>query len=130
MKQGDVFRREYVVTKKIYDGFIDLFNDRNPIHTDASFARSKGFQGQVMHGNILGGFLSHFIGECLPVKNVVIHSQEIKYLKPVSLGETLHFSATIREVFDSVGVIELGFEFANGEGTKLAKGTISIGVLP
>jgi 3-hydroxybutyryl-CoA dehydratase len=130
MNKGDTFKAEFRVTEKIYHGFMDLFSDRNPLHTDRAFARSKGFAAEVMHGNILGGFLSYFIGECLPVKSVIIQTQEIKYLKPVALGEALQFSAVIRDVFDSVGVVEFGFEFANSTGIKLAKGKVSIGVLP
>ena len=69
IKKGDNFEVEYQVTEKIYDGFIELFNDRNPLHTDEKFAMEKNFSGRVMHGAILNGFLSNFIGEQLPVKN-------------------------------------------------------------
>jgi len=130
VKQGDAFAREYRVTEKVYRGFIDLFGDRNPLHTNAEFARAKGFPSEVMHGNILGGFLSHFIGECLPTKHVIIHSQEIKYLKPVHLDDALAFTAEVKEVFESVGVVEFGFEFRNAAGVKAAKGKINIGILP
>ncbi len=130
MRKGDVFKQTFQLTEKIYRGFIELFSDRNPLHVDPVFARSKGFESTVMHGNILGGFLSYFVGECLPIKNVIIHSQEIKFLKPVSLNDTLLFSAVIRDVYDSVGVVEFGFDFTSGEGIKVAKGTVSVGVLP
>lgn len=129
MKQGDTYSVDFVLTEKIYRGFIDLFSDGNPLHTDCSFARDKGFAAEVMHGNILGGFLSYFVGECLPIKNVVIHSQEMNYLKPVYLNDVLCFSAVILEVFDSVGVLEFGFQFVNVGGIKVAKGKISVGIL-
>jgi acyl dehydratase len=38
------------------------------LHIDDDYARSKGFKQKVMHGNILCGFLSRFVGELLPVK--------------------------------------------------------------
>ena len=62
----------FIVSENIYKGFIQLFNDKNPLHVNDVFAIEKGFKEKVMHGNILNGFLSYFIGECLPVKNVVI----------------------------------------------------------
>ena len=83
MLKGDSFSKEFIIDNEIYIGFINLFKDRNPLHTDIAFAKEKGFNATVMHGNILGGFLSYFIGECLPEKNVIIHSQEIKYYNPV-----------------------------------------------
>jgi 3-hydroxybutyryl-CoA dehydratase len=130
MKKGDTFSHEFAVDERTYRGFIELFGDRNPLHTDAAFARSKGFAAEVMHGNILGGFLSFFVGECLPIKNVIIHDQQISFLKPISLNDKLQFTAVVRDVFDSVGVVELGFEFASETGVRLAKGKVSIGVLP
>ena len=90
-KEGDKFKKQFMVTKKTHSGFIALFKDRNPLHTDGAYARKKGFRGQVMHGNILGGFISYVVGECLPNKNVVINSQSINYRKPVYLNEKLFF---------------------------------------
>jgi len=69
MQQGDIYTHAFTVTPGVYDGFIQTFGDRNPLHTDGAFAVSKGFKGPVMHGNILNGFLSFFVGECLPLKN-------------------------------------------------------------
>ena len=67
-KIGDTFNEEFHVSDEIYAGFIQLFKDKNPLHTDQEIAIKKGFKGMVMHGNILNGFLSYFIGECLPTK--------------------------------------------------------------
>jgi 3-hydroxybutyryl-CoA dehydratase len=129
MIKGDKFTRTFVVTDKIYHGFIELFNDNNPLHTSAEFAAGKGFSGRVMHGNILGGFLSYFIGECLPVKNVIIHSQEIKYMNPVYMNDQLSFNAEISEVFESVKAVEFKFLFSKEDSVKVAKGKIQIGII-
>ena len=99
MKEGDIFLEEFSVAEKVYHGFIETFNDKNPLHTDVSFAQSKGYKGRVMFGNILNGFLSYFVGECLPIKNVIIHSQDIKYKKPFSNNFT--YLMVILETFVS-----------------------------
>ena len=90
MQKGDVFKTTFKVTEQVYNGFISLFHDKNPLHTNADFAIKKGFESRVMHGNILNGFVSYFIGECLPIKNVIIHTQEIKYVQPVYLNDELY----------------------------------------
>ena len=128
MKAGDEFRKEFVVTQKIYHGFRELFNDNNPLHVDAAFARAKGFDDIVMHGNILNGFLSYFIGECLPDKNVIIHSQEIKYSNPVYLNDKLIFTAKVEAIFESVRAVEIKFHFEKENALKVAKGKIQIGL--
>ena len=129
MKLGDKFDISFVVNEKVYRGFIDIFNDQNPLHTNSVFAQSKGFESEVMHGNILGGFLSYFIGECLPIKNVIIHSQDIKYHKPIYLNDQVIFKAEISEIFESVNAIEFKYFFENIQGLKLAKGKIQIGII-
>ena len=129
MQKGDVFEHTFVITEQIYKGFIDLFNDKNPLHTNAEFAADKGFESKVMHGNILNGFVSYFIGECLPLKNVIIQTQEIKYTKPVYLDDSLDFRAEIVDVFESVNMMEIKFFFKKQDGIKVATGKINIGII-
>jgi 3-hydroxybutyryl-CoA dehydratase len=129
MNLNDQFHLKTVVTEEIYQGFINLFKDKNSLHVDKDYANSKGFKDVIMHGNILHGFISYFIGECLPLKNVIIHSQEIKYYKPVFLNDILQFHAMVVDVVSSVNVFIFSFHFENQEKIKVAKGKIQIGVL-
>ena len=85
----DSFELDFFIDESIYNGFIQLFKDENPLHTKSEFAQNNGFKDKVMHGNILNGFVSFFVGERLPTKNVIIHSQEICYKNPVYLGVLL-----------------------------------------
>ena len=124
---GDVFEEVFKVTDEAYLGFIQTFKDKNPLHTDQKFAIDKGFKGKVMHGNILNGFLSYFIGECLPTKSVIIHSQEIKFKNAVYLNDELQFKAIITGVYESVNAIEFKYDFKNAEAKVVAKGIIQIG---
>ena len=128
-RQGDTFARDFVVTGEVYQGFIAAFGDRNPLHVDDAFAAAKGFRARVMHGNILGGFLSYFVGECLPTKEVVIHSQQIEFKRPVYLNDVLAFEARVEDVFESVGAVQFKFQFRNALAV-VARGELQIGVLP
>jgi 3-hydroxybutyryl-CoA dehydratase len=130
MQTGQTYQHSFTVSEPVYEGFINVFNDRNLLHTDAEFAVEKGFKGRVMHGNILNGFISYFVGECLPLKNVIIHAQSIKFSLPVYLGDELKFNAEITGVYESVHTYEFKFYFKNKEGKKVAKGEIQIGLLP
>lgn len=128
-RQDDLFKREFVVSDSIYSGFIAVFNDKNPLHADDRFAIKKGFKGRVMHGNILNGFLSFFIGECLPTKDVIIHSQEIVFKNAVYLDDRLDFEAQVIGVFESVQAVEFKFSFKNDAAKVVAKGKFQIGLL-
>jgi 3-hydroxybutyryl-CoA dehydratase len=126
---GNVYEELFVVSDEVYHGFTQLFRDRNPLHTDPVFAREKGFDGVVMYGNILNGFLSFFIGECLPEKNVIIHSQEIQFKNAVYLNDRLAFKAVITGVYESVNAVEFKYEFRNSGSKIVAKGKFQIGIL-
>lgn len=125
---GEKFEEGFVVSDEVYNGFIHAFNDKNPLHTNHQFAFDKGFKGIVMHGNILNGFVSYFIGECLPTKNVIIHSQEIQFKNAVYLNDELQFKSEIIGIYESVNTIELKFDFKNKEHKTVAKGKIQIGL--
>ena len=63
---GHEDRGDYVISADVYQQFLQAFGDISPLHVDEQFARDRGFPGKVMHGTILNGFLSHFIGVRLP----------------------------------------------------------------
>jgi 3-hydroxybutyryl-CoA dehydratase len=128
MKEGDIFCLDFQVNEKVYSGFQETFLDYNPLHTIDEIAKGKGFEGKVMHGNILNGFLSYFIGEGLPVKDVIIHSQNISFHKPVYLNDKLQLKATITDYSESVMVVVFSYYFENQLGKKVAKGKIQIGL--
>lgn len=128
-KVGDIFTEDFIVSNEIHTGFIQLFKDKNPLHTDEQFAIDKGFRGKVMHGNILNGFLSYFIGELMPTKDVIIHSQEIQFKNAVYLNDTLQFKAEIIGFYESVNAVEFKFDFRNNDKKVVAKGKIQIGII-
>jgi 3-hydroxybutyryl-CoA dehydratase len=123
---GDSYALSFQVTKDHHNAFLDLFKDQNPMHASEGYAKKHGFSDVVMHGNILNGFLSYFVGEQLPVKNVVIVSQEIKFKNPVFLNDTLAFEAKVAEVFESVNLVVFKYVFKNIDGKKVALGRVEI----
>lgn len=129
LPQGAKFTHAFVISDAIYSGFIQTFNDRNPYHVSDETARAKGFAGKIMHGNILNGFLSYFVGECLPTKSVVIQSQEIKFHKPVYLNDTVTLHAEVADFHESVRTAEISFQFINQNNIKVARGKVSVGLI-
>lgn len=128
-KINEIYNHEFTVTQDVYEHFQLCSNDTNPLHTNEDFAKSKGFTDKVMYGNILNAFLSFFIGECLPTKNVIIHSQEIAFKNPVYINEKLEFEAKVSGIFEAVNAIEFKYKFIKLDGKIAAKGLIQIGLL-
>lgn len=122
----------YKVTPDVYYSFQRCSNDFNPLHTDKMFANEKGFDGQVMYGNILNAFISHFVGMLLPSREVMIQSQEISFHMPLYLNEEIQFEAKAEMVSEAVDIIIYKFKFSRTfreNSEVIAKGRVQIGLL-
>ena len=122
----DSFDQQFKISQELVSDFVKLSNDRNPLHTIDKFAIDKGFKSMVVQGNLQNCFISYFIGECLPSKNVMILSQTINYKKPVYINDILFLKVKIIGVFESVGLIEFDFNFKNQLDKIISKGIIKI----
>ncbi len=122
----------YHVTPEIYYSFQRTSNDYNPLHTDVAFAERKGFPERVMYGNILNGFVSHFVGMALPSRDVMIQTQDIQFRKPVYLNDELLLKAEAETVSEAVEIINYKLKFYKMGGVKpllVATGHVQIGML-
>ncbi|NPD82814.1 hypothetical protein HPS57_12630 [Prevotella sp. PINT] len=122
-------KKQFVVTQDVYVAFQRCSGDMNPLHTNESFAKAKGFPECVMYGNIINAFVSTLIGMCLPTPDVIIHSQEIQYKNPVFMNDVLTAEMKTNDVFESVNAVELKFWFRNAIGKIVSKGKVQIGIL-
>lgn len=132
VSQSSKIRHSYKITQEVYDSFQRCSNDFNPLHIDQAYAIEKGFQGCVMYGNILNAFISHFVGMLLPVKEVMIQSQDIFFHKPVYLNDNILLEATVEQVSEAVNVIIYKLKFRRCIEDKVelvAKGHVQIGLL-
>jgi len=130
MEKGAAFSKEFNITAKLHSEFLALFEDNNPMHTDTAYARKHGFEEKIMHGNILCGFLSYFVGECLPTKNVIILSQKINFCKPFFIDDIIDLRVIVNDIYESVNLVELKFKFIKKSNLLLiAHGKLEIQIL-
>ena len=128
IKKGSKFVHEFKITKTTIDLFIELSEDRNPLHVDVDFSISKGFKAKVAHGNIQNCFLSYFVGEIFPIKNVMILSQTIKFKNPIYENDRLFFESVVVNFVESISVYELKFNFKNSTNI-VSSGNLMIKVI-
>lgn len=119
----------FQVTEEVYKSFQQCSGDMNPLHTDADFAKQKGFGGCVMYGNILNCFVSYAIGMKMPTPDVMIQTQDIQYKNPVFMNDKLEMTIETEEIHESVNVVMFKFKFTNDKNKVVAKGHVQIGVL-
>lgn len=121
--------RAYVISSEVYEGFLGLFDDRSPIHVDATYARERGFSGPVMHGAILNGFVSHFVGMVLPGRRSLLLSVDLRYGAPSHLGDEMRLTARVTQKVDAQRVVVLTLAIDNvTRGTRAATGRAQVRV--
>jgi len=110
---GMTRERDYTVTPAIYEDFLRLFGDRSPLHVDADYARACGFSGPLMHGAVLNGFVSNFVGMVLPGGRSLELSVDIHFSQPFYLGDTIRVQGKIAQKLDVQQVVVLHLIFLN-----------------
>lgn len=117
----------YTIDETVYSTFLSAFHDQSPIHVDESYARTAGFAGRVMHGAILNGFLSHFVGMHLPGRRSLILSVNMNYHLPTYLGDVLMLKAEVRQKVETAQVVVLAVKFVNQlTGRAVASGKVQV----
>jgi 3-hydroxybutyryl-CoA dehydratase len=111
-----------------FDAFVAASGDRAPLHFDDDHARRMGFPSRIAHGALTTLRFSRLLGMYLPGTLSIICNLSFDYRRPVTIGDTLRYSATIEHVRMSTKVIRLALEVcredevcATGTGTCLLK---------
>ena len=129
IREGESREHRYAITPAVYEQFLTAFGDTNRLHTDDSFAQSSGFPARVMHGTILNGFISHFIGVHFPGDASVLHSVHIQFKSPCHLGDEILIQATVTHFSGAVGVITLDMNLTDVTRARLAaKAKVQVGL--
>jgi 3-hydroxybutyryl-CoA dehydratase len=77
------------ITEADVTTFSGLIGDLNPIHTDEEYARQSRFGRRVAHGTLTGGVISAVFGNKLPGPGAIYLSQQLEFLAPVFVGDTI-----------------------------------------
>lgn len=129
LKVGQMGGYSVRVTKEMLEKFCELTGDINPLHTNEEFAIKHGFDSCVCYGMLTASFLSTLAGVYLPGENCLIQQVDIKFTKPVYIGETLEINGTIIELYDSVQQVVIKVEIRNQKDEKVLRGKMKVGML-
>ena len=89
LKVGDSAESSRTVTEHDIKLFAEATGDFNPVHLDQSYAEKTFFKGRIAHGLLSLGYISTVLGNILPGHGTIYLSQEVKFLAPVRIGDTI-----------------------------------------
>lgn len=129
MKIGLSESFEVTVDEQAMKSFCAFTGDSNPLHNDTDYAKSKGFPDRVCFGMLTASYLSTLAGVYLPGKESLIHAVDIKFARPVIVGDMLTVSGSVVELNESVQQIVLKVDIVNQRSEKVLRGKMKIGLL-
>ncbi len=87
--------------------FAGVTGDMNPIHVDAEYAKQSMFGERIAHGMLIAGLISAVLGTQLPGPNSIYLGQDLKFVAPVKIGDTIKVMVTVTEKRDDKRIIKL-----------------------
>jgi len=104
-------------TKQLTERDIVLFGetsgDINPVHFDSEFAATTMFQTRIAHGMWSAGLISTVIGIVMPGPGSIYISQDLKFKRPVRIGDTLTAILTVKEKIENRRYVVLDCKVVN-----------------
>ncbi|MBP5992563.1 MAG: MaoC family dehydratase [Acinetobacter sp.] len=78
--------------------FMELCGDNNPIHHDETYAAQTQFKRPIAHGFLTASFFSPIFGLHLPGPGAIYVNHNLRFLKPVFVGDTVDIIAKVSNV--------------------------------
>ena len=114
------------LTKTIRREDIELFavvtGDVNPAHLDPAYAKTDMFHGVVAHGMLGAGVISALLGTKLPGPGTIYLSQDLRFLSPIRVGDTITASVEVVEKHPERGNLVLDCRGKTQEGREVIAG--------
>ena len=106
--------------------FAGVSTDINPVHLDEEVAKKGIFGKRVAHGILVSGLISAVLGNKLPGPGSIYMGQELKFLAPVFIGDTITAEVEIIELIPEKHRIRLATTCTNQDGKVVISGTALI----
>ena len=129
LKIGQEEHFSITVTEEMMRLFLELSGDENPLHNDEGFALSQGYQGKVVYGLLTTSLISKLVGVLLPGKYCLLQGVDVKYSKPVYVGDILIVKGVVDELHESVQRAVIKVSIQNQDEKKVVKGKAEVGFL-
>ena len=123
---GHSARLVRTVTLQDIQAFAAVSGDINPAHLNPEYADATMFHGVIAHGMLGAALISALFGTQFPGPGTIYLGQELKFTKPVRIGDTLTVLATVSEKNDEKKRIKMDCLVTNQSGETVLKGEANL----
>ncbi len=122
--------RQGALTRTLTQDDITLFavmsGDVNPAHMDAEYAKSDMFHGIIGQGIWTASLISALLGTVIPGVGTIYLEQDIKFKKPVRIGDKITVTAVVRDKRADKLIVTLDCKAVNQRGDIVAEGLATV----
>jgi 3-hydroxybutyryl-CoA dehydratase len=122
LKIGDIAEFSKTVSESDIYQFAGVTGDFNPAHINEDYAKKTFFKTRIAHGMLSAGFISTVIGTKLPGTGSIYIKQDLSFLAPVRIGDTITARVEVIEIMDGKNRVRLRTVCVNQEGTQVLDG--------
>lgn len=106
--------------------FATVSGDINPAHLDEEYAADSLFHKVIGHGMWSGGLISAVLGTKLPGPGTIYLGQDLRFKRPVGIGDTITVTVTAREKRADKNVVVFDCSCINQDGKEVVSGTAEV----
>jgi 3-hydroxybutyryl-CoA dehydratase len=106
--------------------YAGLSGDTNPAHINEQYASGTFFKTRIAHGMLSAGFISAAMGTGLPGPGTIYLGQELKFLAPVMIGDTITARVEVQELIPEKNRAVLRTTCTNQDGTLVIDGLAKV----
>jgi 3-hydroxybutyryl-CoA dehydratase len=122
MSVGDYAEFTKTVSESDVYQFAGVTGDFNPAHVNEEFAKGTMFKGRIAHGMLSAGFISAVLGTKLPGPGCIYLKQELSFLAPVKIGDTVTATVEVKELISEKNRVVLRTLCKNQDGKEVLDG--------
>ncbi|MBA4392942.1 MAG: enoyl-CoA hydratase [Desulfobacca sp.] len=122
IKAGDSAQFGKTISESDIYQYAGITGDFNPAHINEVYAQKTFFKTRIAHGMLTAGFISAVIANQLPGPGTIYIKQDLNFLAPVRIGDTITAIVEVIEVLAEKNRLRLKTLCINQEGTKVLEG--------
>jgi len=122
LKVGDAAQFAKTIAESDIYLYAGVTGDLNPAHVNEEYAKNTFFKTRIAHGMLLAGLISAVIGTILPGPGTIYISQELNFLAPVRIGDTITAHVEVVQVISEKNRIRVKTFCMKQDGTTVLDG--------
>ena len=122
LKVGDAAEFTKTISESDVYLYAGVTGDLNPAHIDEEYAKKTFFKTRIAHGMLPAGLLSTVLGNRLPGPGSIYIRQDLRFLAPVRIGDTITARAEVIEIIPEKNRARLATFCLNQDGAKVLDG--------